>query len=640
MKKSVFLVFSLTFVLSLTACGSNNVPTTSSSLEPAPSESSGTESSSGDSYEGRIKEKTFKVLNISYERMNANDPRYFEDPKNISTYTKADEYKLYYLDKVDEVYYMSLETFVNLFKGDFKDGVTNEVKEENGVSTWTSKMGEQTYTLSVNKNEQTYSTLGTVEDFFKTVTDGRIGLFDQMDQKLTYVEGHEDKVKTYSFKKYGFDVFDVDGKACYPFSLLLCETSKYMDRKFLNASNSNYLVEYVDSKQFEELEYVLDGSAKTYLFSDLIASSFKTLYGDNFGIVSMPVTLAEFNKKLVYFLFDNFYGLASTRGIKSMSSYFDNLEVSSKYFTDPNGLKRGSAYYYALQGLNDLHTLYSYSGYMNEGASSEAINDQSLFSDRVHLSILLGSLRAQAIKNYNTEHSTSVNEKKVRYSRDGKYAYFSFDLFDTFHYYEQGEIPESELFGDCYYQFLMNLQEIKSKGVKRVFIDDSLNGGGYVALMGKLLALMSKDNKSTMYLRDEGNDSITEVTTRVDSNKDGVYDARDSFGNDFEFYIITSPYSFSCGNAFPFFAKTFGIAEVIGQRSGGGECCVYGFSFPTGQGIGYSSPLHIGYYNKETKVFSGDEAGTYPWLSLDTDLSLYDVDVLAERVTARSPFKD
>ena len=137
--------------------------------------------------------------------------------------------------------------------------------------------------------------------------------------------------------------------------------------------------------------------------------------------------------------------------------------------------------------------------------------------EQIHTINLLSGLRDREIDKYNQEKGTEVSANQVRYSSDGKYAYFSFDQFNTYTYYEQGDIPENELFNDAYHQFVKNLNEIKSKGtVKRVFIDDTCNGGGYVALMGKLLALLSKDNKSLMYLRDQTDNSIQRFTTRVE----------------------------------------------------------------------------------------------------------------------------
>ena len=593
-----------------------------------------------DPYNGRIKEKEFQIINLSNERQNLNDPRYYDDSKPLSTYFKPDKYKLYYLDEVNEVYYLPLSTYVDLFKGDFKEGVVNTVTEKDGVSTWTSTFETNTYTLSFDKNNQTITVKGNPEEYFKPIPNGKNGVFDYAQINTTYVEGHEEKAKTFSFKEYGFDVFDVDGKTCYPFALIAAETSKYIERKFLNISLDNYLLEYASTDQYNDLAYLEND--REVLFTSLMLNSYKELYGveDEIGskIIKAPKSLSEFNKKIIYYLFNNYYGLASVKGINSMSSYFDNL-AESQYFTDSDGIIRGSAYAHATQGLNDLHTGYGYSFLFGEGADSSAICDQSFNKDRTNINNFLNGIREQEIEKYNNEHSTDLKPNQVRYSRDGKYAYFSFDIFDTYYYYGEGNVPEEDALADAYYLFVHNLNEIKAKGtVKRVFIDDSLNGGGYVALMGKLLALLSKDNKSEMFLRDQSDDSIQKHTVRVDSDRNGVFDANDCFGNDFDFYIITSSYSFSCGNAFPFYAEQNGLAKIIGVQSGGGECCVFNYTLPTGQSITYSSPYHIGQYNSETKAFIGDEKGAPVWLPANKSFNMYNVDQLADFVTLRQPF--
>ncbi|MCR5456888.1 MAG: hypothetical protein K6F14_02295 [Clostridiales bacterium] len=176
-----------------------------------------------------------------------------------------------------------------------------------------------------------------------------------------------------------------------------------------------------------------------------------------------------------------------------------------------------------------------------------------------------------------------------------------------------------------------NKAEGAEKGsVEVVIIDDSLNGGGYVAVMGKLLALMSKDNKADLYFKNDNNGLLFKYSYRVDSNNDGAYDEKDCFGQYFTFVIITSPYSFSCGNAFPFYASHMGVAYIAGLKSGGGECTVDSILLPFGQMINHSSNYHIGWYNEETKEFSGDEGGSS--INIVLAMNLYDIEKVSETV--------
>ena len=594
-----------------------------------------------DPYKGRIKEYDMKVLDITDAPFTSNDPRYFDDAKNIKTYEKADTYKLYYLDQIDEVFYLPLSTFVDLYKGDFKDGVTNEVVENAGVATWTAKMGESEFKLTVDNNKKTIATFGDIEPSYRKLNAGKTGVNEQLKETISYIEGHKEGWKTSSFAAYDFDTFIMNNKVCYPLGLLTMELSKHIERKFLSVSEPHYLIEYVNVEQITDLSYLKDGDSTNYNLKDLVAGSYMNNYGvaadpktPDLKVISMPKSLAEFNKKLIYCLLDNNYGLAKVKGIKSMSDYLENLNVSD-LFTHDRGVDRGSAYSYAFNGFNDLHSGYGYSGFMGEGANSNSINPQSINNERTIMAMALNNLRKRALNRYNEANSTDLNINNVRYSKDGRYAYFSFDSFLTYNYFEQGEVPESEKLNDAYFLFVKNLNEIKAKGVKNVIIDDSLNGGGYVDIMGKILALMSKNNLATLYLKHDLDDSIMKADISVDSNGDGVYDTKDCFGNDMTFYIVTSNYSFSCGNAYPFYAVESGFAKTIGYKTGGGECCVYNYTLPTGQSITYSSPLHIGYYDEKEKTFNGDEYGVNAWMLINDNIDLYDVDTLQVAIDAR-----
>ncbi len=63
----------------------------------------------------------------------------------------------------------------------------------------------------------------------------------------------------------------------------------------------------------------------------------------------------------------------------------------------------------------------------------------------------------------------------------------------------------------------------------------------------------------------------------MDTNLDGKFDARDGFGKKYKFYILTSGFTYSCGNALPFFAQINGWAKIIGAEPGGGDCVVTDF---------------------------------------------------------------
>ncbi len=124
-------------------------------------------------------------------------------------------------------------------------------------------------------------------------------------------------------------------------------------------------------------------------------------------------------------------------------------------------------------------------------------------------------------------------------------------------------------------------------------------------------------------MQNDNSGVTTELAVRVDSNGDGKYDEQDCFGQYFKFYIITSSYSFSCGNAFPFNAEKTGVASIYGTKSGGGECIVQQINFPFGQSIRYSTHSHIGVFDEENKFIGAEVGASANPLS---KINMYDVD--------------
>ena len=158
--------------------------------------------------------------------------------------------------------------------------------------------------------------------------------------------------------------------------------------------------------------------------------------------------------------------------------------------------------------------------------------------------------------------------------------------------------------------------------------DIAVNGGGYVATMAKLLALVSKDNSGHMAFFDDTIQVASAYSTKVDSNGDKKYDKEDCFGDDFNIYLLTSDYSFSCGNAFPAIAQKENSVKIIGQKSGGGECAVAIHYLPNSEYVYHSSNLHIGLFDEEKNTFTGFEGGATPDIEISDISNFYSIEYL------------
>ena len=136
------------------------------------------------------------------------------------------------------------------------------------------------------------------------------------------------------------------------------------------------------------------------------------------------------------------------------------------------------------------------------------------------------------------------------------------------YYSGRGELPEDTM-------------GVAAKGLKKasedaeirnVVFDLSTNPGGYSdAAMGVLSLMTGRD-----YLNgyNEQSRQAFKVYFDVDRNLDGEINEEDDKVNyDFNYAVMTSGASFSCGNMFPFLVKEEG-GMVIGERSGGGSCSI------------------------------------------------------------------
>ena len=113
--------------------------------------------------------------------------------------------------------------------------------------------------------------------------------------------------------------------------------------------------------------------------------------------------------------------------------------------------------------------------------------------------------------------------------------------------------------------------------VKRVVIDLSNNVGGNVGALTAVLGFLSPDGEANLTYFHTLNRNYCSEWYHVDTNLDGKFDARDGFGGQYDFYILTSGFSYSCANALPFYAQADGLAKIIGEQPGGGDCMVAPF---------------------------------------------------------------
>ncbi|WP_408071854.1 S41 family peptidase [Butyrivibrio sp. JL13D10] len=176
-------------------------------------------------------------------------------------------------------------------------------------------------------------------------------------------------------------------------------------------------------------------------------------------------------------------------------------------------------------------------------------------------------------------------------------------------------ITEDDFASSSFAFFYSCFEEIKThKEVKNVVLNVSSNGGGYAAALVSILGFLSKDGEVTITDMDIISGSYREECYHVDTNLDGIADDNDGYGDQYDFFIMTSPSSYSCANALPYFAQQNGLAKIIGTKPGGGDCIVGGYLDAYGYGGSFSGMLKLG--KLENGEFVSNEKVTEPDLNM------------------------
>lgn len=490
--------------------------------------------------------------------------------------------------------YFSMKSYLSLYDKYLKDGYHISVEESASESDVyvTNPDNQYLFIAGINVGSQSVVANGDFSDAFINSKDySKSSLY--VGNVTTYeVASKPVSVKTLYYKNMGFSTIRKGGVNYFPLSLLECVFSSSCGVHLF--FNYERFVQYMD---YEEL------TGTTYQVNGEVTTAFKEM--KNYiksNMPSMPLYLREDRRASFLYTLENQYGLKYTRNISSMRNYLESQSFFTDFLSD-DVYKRNEAYYKTFALLDDGHT---------------SIRDMADFPWLAGEYNQYGTkmMRIISVRQQLSTHRT-LAPGDVYYSTDEKLAFLTFDSFSFAQdaYQEDGKTLKTDLSDyhsvnyDTFFYVAAKLEEIKNKGgVEDVVVDISTNGGGTVGIMTKLVTLLAKHNTSDAYLKTDVTDMVQKMTTKVDTNGDGVYNDADVYGNcGFKFHILTSEFSFSCGNAYPFYLKKNGIASIIGVKSGGGECAVSESYLPSGEHFYHSGNLHIGWCVDGR--FEGDEAG-------------------------------
>ena len=539
---------------------------------------------------------------------------YSPGSNDVVKYNSYKDYKmkLKFIEGEDYIPYVDIVSYSQLFGEDIYNGTSLLDNQDSIELIYEYKKKSVNFNFDLNKSIITIK--GRMDEIFAS-NEGDGVSSSSLDRTFKEELVSGEKLYTINYAGYGFNVFRKDNKTYFPFSML--DSVLQPSHATVNFYNYKSILSFSDYKALSFQKYENDKSEVTTAYQEM-----KTLTTD-----TMPEYLINYNKNYLYFMFDNFYGLKVQKGINvNMSSYFETLTYSA-LLNSSSAKDRANGLSCLISGLEDSHTVL-----IKEGTAWGEISDmelpQTMTQDRELLQSSFTKERSSVYK------SLGINQNGVRYSTDGKTAMITLDAFDdTTEFVDDdgNRLKDEEIaLKDSYFKIKCNLLDIDKKGgVENVIIDMSVNAGGDAEIMAKLIALLSKDNYGYSYFYDNLAGTIYKDTYRVDTNKDGKYDEKDSFGNKFKFYLLTSPVAFSCGTAYSFLCQAQNVAKIMGAKSGGGECVVRTIVLPNGQVLAHSSYLHI--VKPVGNNYIGDE-GAFE-VDIDVDyFDFYKLDLLSKKI--------
>lgn len=158
---------------------------------------------------------------------------------------------------------------------------------------------------------------------------------------------------------------------------------------------------------------------------------------------------------------------------------------------------------------------------------------------------------------------------------------YDYDGWDDF-YAGKGDRPNGVETADLIGTLLSGLERAQANpAIKNVVIDDSTNGGGSNDLCATAVAILT--GRTVAPAHDLLSNQRYTINYEIDTLFDGSFDSTAaSKAYDFNFAVLTSCNSFSCGSYFPSLMRDAGV-PIIGEASGGGTDMETFVTTPDGQ---------------------------------------------------------
>ncbi|MCR4611082.1 MAG: S41 family peptidase [Lachnospiraceae bacterium] len=363
---------------------------------------------------------------------------------------------------------------------------------------------------------------------------------------------------TLNLAKYGIDIIESDGTVFFPLTTI----AKITDISYNTSTYSDGKVSFYHSI----LNPIIDCSA---IYNNMTRDSNEV----------------SFTYRELCFMIDSFYGAPSkcrlsdsirAKGLDAtLESYSDESKEVKKLLNSTNAVDL----MFGIACLSNLmfdggHTELNYK--IGEYSNTPVIIalKEALSNESDPRTILYGKTGEYGEKE--TENSKRIKEYAWGYDNyeplfvdkdpngSTECKYYEYEgtgifVFDEFESYVLDSLYKA-------------LDLAKEHGINNFLFDLSANEGGDTSVMSFILGAVTND--SSLYMSSPIDNNTLARRFVCDYNQDGVFESsNDTFNYDFNYAVLCSNYSYSCGNTLPCRLKEAGI-PVLGETSGGGTCII------------------------------------------------------------------
>ena len=485
-----------------------------------------------------------------------------------------------FLDSLPLVPYMEPDAY---FDHIFTIDCTTE-KQPDG--TYVMKNDNGSMTVDPNADTVLFPNYDTLikNDTNKTGTEFDVTYAEDLGQTA---EGGEKPV-TFDLAKYGIDIIEADGKVYLPLSVL----------NDFSAVTYNAAVYIEDSLYYF---HCMDMETEPYYDR-------QPLYEQT----ERTPEMADFTYRDLCFLMDHFYGRplkAPVSKVLEESDFDTALDSISDQSRRAKELLKSTNKKDFFVGMGMLNGIFNDGGHtflnVDPASQAEFYSGAPLLSEFYNATFDPQNMDEQnAVDNTDAvgadiedAKNDAKVEKTVAYEKYGAVKAWEDDGAALYVQGDTAVFAFDSFMNPIVDAFKWSLDYAKEHNVKNFVIDLSTNSGGSSDVLEYMFAMMTnaKEQDAASQL-----DTISIVTgtlwhnnTSMDLDLNGVIDDADKkVSYDFNYCILTTRASFSCGNLLPFLANEAGIC-VIGNQTGGGACMAMQFSMADGHFGVISGPVKL-----------------------------------------------